>query len=587
MFGKINRINNNIAYVQNIAGDQPISDLMNVHVIFEDQNERVLGEVIEIDRDMIQIHFLGEYHGDHYVNGILRKPSLSSKIRIINTEELLTLTGKDTPDRFLVGESAVYKGFFIRPRINDFFSNHLAILGNSGSGKSCGVARLIQNLFADKKLFPYQANIFVFDAYGEYKNTFRNINVYNTNYQYKFITTSPRDSEDVKLQIPFSLLEVDDLSLLLQVTEHSQISIIEQTLRLTRIFSMNNPSSEKYKNHLIAKAILSILFNNKTSISKKNEIFNIIKLCHTDSFNFDTSVQGLGYTRKLTECFNIDSQGNFGESVLINEYLLRFIDESLEKMEPQADHHYTVSDFQVAFQFALISEGFESNQSLHDAAMMLKVRLDLLINSHMSDYFVTTEAINMEQFISNFVIKDTRKAQIININLEDIDDSYAKAIVKILSRMFFQFAKTRRVKASVPFHLVLEEAHHYIQKDQDVFLLGYNIFERIAKEGRKYGVLLDIISQRPVEISDTVISQISNFMIFKITHPIDVDYITKMLPNISLDIVEKQKSLQPGSCVSFGSAFQIPMIVKLSLPDPLPYSANCDIEGLWKNKQGG
>lgn len=148
--------------------------------------------------------------------------------------------------------------------------------------------------------------------------------------------------------------------------------------------------------------------------------------------------------------------------------------------------------------------------------------------------------------------------------------------------MFFDFAKSRPNRATVPFHLFLEEAHRYVQKDNDLFLIGYNIFDRIAKEGRKYGVLLDIISQRPVEISDTVIAQVSNFMIFKMTHPADLDYIEKMLPNISADIIDKMSSLQPGTCVSFGSAFKIPFITSMQMPNPSPYSSNCDVATAWK-----
>src|SRR5690606_38674472 len=111
--------------------------------------------------------------------------------------------------------------------------------------------------------------------------------------------------------------------------------------------------------------------------------------------------------------------------------------------------------------------------------------------------------------------------------------------------------------------------------------LGYNIFERIAKEGRKYGLLISLISQRPVEISETVISQCSNFLIFKITHPRDLDYIRKMIPNISTEIVEKQKSLQSGICVAFGKSFKVPMIVKLQKPNPEPASGNSDVVNRW------
>jgi hypothetical protein len=134
----------------------------------------------------------------------------------------------------------------------------------------------------------------------------------------------------------------------------------------------------------------------------------------------------------------------------------------------------------------------------------------------------------------------------------------------------------------MPFHLFLEEAHRYVMKDADVFLIGYNIFDRIAKEGRKYGVLLNIISQRPVEISETVIAQCSNFLIFKMTHPRDIEYIRTMLPNISADVIEKQKILQPGNCVGFGGAFKLPMVVKMEMPNPSPNSNSCDVNNCWK-----
>ena len=85
-----------------------------------------------------------------------------------------------------------------------------------------------------------------------------------------------------------------------------------------------------------------------------------------------------------------------------------------------------------------------------------------------------------------------------------------------------------------------------------------------------------------MEISETVISQCSNFLIFKMNHPRDLEYIEKMLPNISAEIVEKQKSLQPGTCVAFGKAFKIPMIIKMEMPNPEPSSSNCDVVNTWQ-----
>ncbi len=585
MFGKIKYISENLAYVENLGKDAGTTDLMNVNVIFEAPDQRILGEITEINKDEIKIRFLGEYIGDRYVNGVIRKPLLSSTIRVINDEELGELTGNESSNSFILGMSALYKNYKVCPNINEIFSNHFAIFGNSGSGKSCGVARIVQNLFSNPNILSYNANIFVFDAYGEYKNAFGSINRINPNYSYKFITTNPIDPEDFLLEIPVNLLNLDDFSLLLQASSHSQLPIIERTLRLAKIFCQESAESIKYKNHLIAKALLAILFSNQTTARKKNEVFQVIEVCHTADFNFDAQIAGLGYTRTFSECFEIDSNGYFGESVLITDYILKHIEDSFEEMKEPTEYNFSLLDFSNALEFTMISEGFQNNSDMYDAAMILKVRLGTILNTKVGNYFVNKGYITLDKYISSLVVKNGKKAQIININLEDIDDTYAKVIVKIMSRLFFEFSKNLKNRATIPFHIFLEEAHRYVQNDNDTYLIGYNIFDRIAKEGRKYGTLLGIISQRPVEMSDTVVSQVSNFLIFKMTHPKDIKYIEEMLPNISSDVIEKQKTLQPGSCVGFGSAFKIPMIIKLELPNPLPYSSNCNVAGCWNVKK--
>ena len=345
-----------------------------------------------------------------------------------------------------------------------------------------------------------------------------------------------------------------------------------------------NETAKKYKNHLIAKALLAVLFSNQTTSAKKNQIFTIIEVCHTEDFDFDTQINGLGYSRTFSECFEIDSNGYFGESVLITEYILKNIEDRYEECEEPKEYSFSLKDFAQALEFTLISEGFQNNTNLYDDAIILKVRINSIINSKVGNYFVNKGYVPLDKFIADLVTKNGRKSQIININLEDVDDVYAKVMVKIMARILYEFCKTRTQRASIPFHLFLEEAHRYIQKDTDTFLIGYNIFERIAKEGRKYGTLLGIISQRPVELSDTVISQVSNFLIFKMTHPKDIKYIEEMLPNISADVIEKQKTLQPGTCVGFGGGFKIPMIIKLEMPNPTPYSSNADISKCWALK---
>ena len=585
MFGKIVYISDSIAHIANAGGEAASNDLMNVHIIFEEGEQRILGEITEINAEVIKVRFLGEFLGNRYVNGVLRKPKLSSKIRIINAQELQELVGTYTDKSFILGESAIYKGFKICPDINELFSNHLAIFGNSGSGKSCGVARIVQNIFSNQHTLSYNANLLIFDAYGEYKNAFSKINEINPAYNYKFITSNPQEDSDIPLSIPINLLTLDDMALLLQSSVHAQLPIIEHTIKLAKIFSVESEETKKFKNHLIAKALLAVLFSSETIANKKNEIFTILEVCNTEDFNFDSVIPGVGYTRTLSECFEIDSNGNFGESVLITNYILSHINDEIETLSEPNGAHYTLKDFAKALEFTLISQGFQHNANLHDDATILKVRLNSIINSRVNDFF-SGDYVELQEFIASLVkVADGKKAQIVNINLEDVDDTYAKVIVKIISRLIFEFSKASKQRASIPFHLFLEEAHRYIQKDNDTFLLGYNIFDRIAKEGRKYGVILDIISQRPVEISDTVIAQCNNFLIFKMTHPLDIKYIEEMLPNISADILDKQKVLQPGNCVCFGGAFKIPMIVKLEMPNPTPYSSNCNVSACWSQNQ--
>ena len=583
MFGKIKYISDNTAVVEINKDGNLVSNLMNLHVVFESNGDKLLGEVKNVDEDTVKIELLGEFTGTRFIAGTIKKPTLTSTLRVINEEELDIIMGKADENSLYIGKSPIYKDRSIYANINDLFSNHLAIFGNSGSGKSCSVSRIVQNIFLNQNFLAQNANLFIFDAYGEYKNAFREINKINPAYQYKFLTTNPTEETDMLFQLPVFLFTNDDVALLLNADNHAQLTIIERMMKLAKLFSRNDAVTEKLKNHLIAKAIQSVLFSNQNASGKKNDIFTIISSCQTPAFNMNTEIQGIGYTRRFSECFKIDSKGEFGESVLINEYIAKNLNEELEStIEVPSQAFFTLRDMEKALEFTLIGEGFLNNRLMQDSAIILKVRLHSIINSRNALYFDIKQYITLEQYISSLIVLNHRRSQIININLEDVDDNLAKVIVKIVSKMIFDFSKSRKVRASIPFHLIIEEAHRYVVADNDKFLLGYNIFERIAKEGRKYGVLIDLISQRPVDISETVVAQMSNFLVLKMTHPKDLEYIEKMLPNVSSDIIEKLNSLQSGTLVSFGNAFKIPLLIKMDLPNPLPYSSNCDVIARWK-----
>ena len=102
----------------------------------------------------------------------------------------------------------------------------------------------------------------------------------------------------------------------------------------------------------------------------------------------------------------------------------------------------------------------------------------------------------------------------------------------MFSKLFFNYTNRLQNRGSFPINIILEEAHRYVQNDNDINIIGYNIFDRITKEGRKYGTLLTFITQRPCELSSTALSQCSNFIVFRIFHPNDFEIVKNISTNV-------------------------------------------------------
>lgn len=579
MLGKIKTISKSGAVVQLDASTTQAKDLINLHVVFEDENKKILGEIDSILEDTINVTFLGELTEDDFIGGLIKKPSLDASVRIINEQELKILTGTETKSLRL-GVSPLYNDFPLNVNIDELFSNHTAIFGNTGSGKTYGICRIIQNIFPKSQTIPYKANLFIFDSYGEYMNAFQNLHENNEYYSFKVITTSPR-KEYEKLNIPVCLLELDDILNLLEAKNFSQIAMIETTLTYVKMFAREDAEAQDFKNHILAKAIISIMYTNQTAARIRDQIFEILSETNTLELSLDTEVPGIGFTRKFRNCFDIDSDGRFAEHKIITDYIKQFINDERKWNFEATGVYYTLKDLEIALNFTLYSERYLMNEAMYDSAMSLKVKLHDLVVRPNGQFFSGDGYITLDEYIKKIQINGNKKSQIVNFNLEDVDDRFARSIVKIFGRMFMKYTRGLADRASFPIHMILEEAHRYVLDGDDKALFGYNIFERIAKEGRKYGLLLDLITQRPTDINENVISQCANFLIFKINNPSDLEYIAKSVPNMTEDSIAKQKTLQAGTCIAMGRIFKIPMIVKMEKADPPPTSSNCDIYGNW------
>lgn len=585
MLGRIIGIEDSVVELElNVELDR-IQNLNNLYVVMEDANNSVIGEIIGIKGNIARINMVGEIIDGKFVFGVIKGISFNARTKLVPKDKINLIIGIENYDEskhLYLGDSPIYEGVRVGVDLNKMFSGHLAIFGSTGSGKSCSVARIIQNLFNRRESIPYLASFFIFDAYGEYHSAFEKIGEKIPGINFKAYTTNVHSKTSEILSIPPWLLTTDDYALLLGATKNTQLPIIEKALKLVNVFGRSDEETIKHKNDIIARTIIDVLSSGGTSSQIRDQIFSILSHYSTSELNLETPIVQPGYTRTLKQCLIIDASGKLREMELVTNFMQSFLNDELELSLPDGSFSYTLKDLGKAFEFALISEGTLNSSKIYDDMNVLKVRVYSLINSDQSRYFEYPEYITKDKYIRKLLTaKNGGKAQIVNFNINYIDDRLAKTITKIYSRLLFDFSKENESKNKLPFHIVLEEAHRYVQNDSDVEILGYNIFDRITKEGRKYGTLLTLISQRPSELSETSLSQCANFLIFKMLHPNDVDYIKKMIPNITNNIVSRLRILQPGICIGFGSAFKVPTLIKVKMPNPEPTSDSCDISNAW------
>lgn len=584
MLGKIIAVIGDKVKVKLEANIYELDNLMGKNVVFESGNIKIIGEILDGDTGNLEINLVGEIINNKFLYGSITKPAFNSVCRIITTEELNVMYQNETNTNSIVmGTSVVYRDYRISLDVNAFFSNHFAILGNSGSGKSYSTSKILQSIFYDATTsIPFRTNMFLFDAYGEYQPAFHQIGKNNPNLNYKVITTDLNNSEYAHVAIPFWLLNVDDIALLLNANDENQIPIIEKALKLVGYFTKSEEEVLNQKNDILARSILDIIFSGKSPSEIRNKLTSVLTKFKTKDINLDISLTKGGWSRTVRQCLFIEETGKFADVELVIQYLEQFTRNEFQLTLPDGSFAYGLKEFAMALEFALISEGVLTSEKVFDYSNVLKIRLNTLMNSDYARFFDYLNFVTIEGFIKEILTTSNgRKAQIINFNINYVDDRFAKNLVKIYSRLLFDYLSKLKDRGSIAFHILLEEAHRYVQDDIDVKLFGYNIFERIAKEGRKYGIILGMITQRPSELSETAISQCSNFLVFKMFNPKDVVFVKAILPSISSNFIDKLNSFRSGTCIAYGTAFKMPVIVNVDEPNPSPLSQNVDISKVW------
>jgi len=220
---------------------------------------------------------------------------------------------------------------------------------------------------------------------------------------------------------------------------------------------------------------------------------------------------------------------------------------------------------------------------------MNDTRLDFLLGEK-------SKSITFEQTLSQLISYAERKSNVTVLDLSGVPFEVLSITVSLISRILFEYGyyykrlrcennPAEQINNNVPLLLVYEEAHKYVpNSDLAKYRASKQSIERIAKEGRKYGVSLLLASQRPSEISETIFSQCNNFLALRLTNPNDQNYVKRLLPDTLGNLIDKMPSLKAGECLLIGDAVILPSIVQMDRCTPEPSSNDIPYFRLWKEE---
>jgi hypothetical protein len=260
---------------------------------------------------------------------------------------------------------------------------------------------------------------------------------------------------------------------------------------------------------------------------------------------------------------------------------------------------FSFDDLEECLDFAILYEEAHGNRQIRDYCSQMLTRFKSLKDREEFTFLRfalaadgTTVVPSSEEFIAEILglkAKDGRhikKQQIILVDMNTVDDEVVEVVAAVLSRKIFRLLRYASSRNSFPVHLVLEEAHRYIAERPSRYAIDASrIFERIAKEGRKYGLFLLVASQRPSELSKTVLSQCSNFVVHRIQNPDDLSHIRQMTPFISEAVLRRLPSLPKQHVLVFGNSVNIPTTFRVRDAYPIPKSGDARIRHLWFRPQ--
>lgn len=446
-------------------------------------------------------------------------------ISLLSDDELQEVFSTDIEnvEKFTFSTSILNESIRVPVNGNKFFNKHFAIVGSTGSGKSHTVAKVLQNAINSKE-GEYDglnnSHIVIFDIHNEYPKAFQNSNCIDIN----------------NLVLPYWLLsseELQELFLDTEANDHNQRNVFKESVINGKKNALKQREGE----------------SDTDFETRKNKI-------HFDSpvyFDIDEVLEFAEYKNtELIDTGEVYAGGaKKGQSKTVQGSLFGKLTNYISRL----------------------------SNKINDK------RMDFLIGDRSKE--ITFEK-TLRQFIG-YKIDD--KANVTIIDLGGIPFEVLSISVSLISRILFDygyFYKKKLVeesKCDTPLLLVYEEAHKYVPRSNLAKYRSSKLaIERIAKEGRKYGVTLGIVSQRPSEISETIFSQCNNFIAMRLTNPDDQNYVKRLLPDTLGNLTDSLPSLRCGEAILIGESITLPSIVKIEECIKKPESVDIKYYEVWKEK---
>ena len=479
------------------------------YVLARGRNEQILCQIVNTweSRDandtsrLMRLLPLGEVSSDgRFFRGVSRYPPLMTPVHIAEGRQLDTMF--DSVRRYGLHLGRLSQRPDLRVYVDPslLFNRHVAILGQSGAGKSWAVASILQRTV---KLMP-KAHIVLLDLHGEYG--WRDA---DGRFHSAFPGDMVRHVDARSLEIPYWLLTYGELIDLL----------VDRT----------DPNASVH-------------------ISFMREVLHALRKKGNESLGVDR--------------LSVDSPVFFS----LKELYLHF----KQANEQQFDFGKTKGPLFGAFDEFLVRFQSMYNDSRYDFLLRPKRR---------------TKSLDLEDLLRDFIGLGEPKRQITVIDLSPVPSDVRPTVSAQIGRLAFEFNYWNPRRRDFPILLVCEEAHQYIPNElSDRQHAGSRReMERIAKEGRKYGVGLCVVSQRPTELSETVLSQCSNFICLRTTNPQDQDYIRKLMPEGEQDLADVLTTLRRGEALAVGEAIPLPTRFNMYPPDPAPASSDAPVAEAWRS----